>query len=238
MHAAILLVASTTMGVGFGWQPAGNGGLEYIIQVEPTLADRMQDGEVITSELPPEVRGMVRRFRVQIGTDALPRTGLLHDVRKETPRPKLDERGFPRATYPEEDARFNDRTTRAGTPRSGTIGAGEPTFGPREESRYDDSNAFNRRATDAFPANTAKSPDAKSDPNKTESGKGDAAKSDAGTSATAGMGIQTGWAVVAIVGLFVSLGANLYQGWLLTTHRRHYDRLVNTLYARNPSTAP
>jgi len=74
MHAGCLLIALATVGVETGWQPLDRGGLEYIIQLEPSLLDALRSGESITSEIPLAVRG-VRRYRIVVGRDPVPRIG-------------------------------------------------------------------------------------------------------------------------------------------------------------------
>jgi len=72
MPPLVLLLATTSLGVDYGWQPTGDGQLEYIIQIEPSLLDALKSGVPITSEIPPEVRG-VRRFRIRVGQGDVPR---------------------------------------------------------------------------------------------------------------------------------------------------------------------
>ncbi|MFV2066679.1 MAG: hypothetical protein ACC645_06825 [Pirellulales bacterium] len=74
MHTGCLLIALATVGVETGWQPLDRGGLEYIIQIEPSLLDALRSGEAITSEIPPAVEG-VRRYRIVVGRDPVPRVG-------------------------------------------------------------------------------------------------------------------------------------------------------------------
>jgi len=67
-----LLMATATLGVDYGWQPTPEGQVEYIIQIEPDLLRTLTDGQQITSEIPPELRG-VRRFTIRVGTGPVPR---------------------------------------------------------------------------------------------------------------------------------------------------------------------
>lgn len=81
MNCIALLLAASSLGVDFGWQPTADGELEYIIQIEPALLDAMRNGEQIVSEIHPDAAG-VRRFRILVGRQQLPReAGVL------TPRP-------------------------------------------------------------------------------------------------------------------------------------------------------
>lgn len=72
MHGLALLLAAASVGVDYGWQPTADGTMEYIIQIEPELLAALQKGEAIISEIHPDATG-VRRFRIQIGSEPLPR---------------------------------------------------------------------------------------------------------------------------------------------------------------------
>jgi hypothetical protein len=74
MNGIAVLISLAAVGVDYGWQPGVDGQLEYIIQIEPSLLNSMQSGREIVSEIQPEARN-VRRFRVRVGTGALPRVG-------------------------------------------------------------------------------------------------------------------------------------------------------------------
>jgi hypothetical protein len=76
MNGIAVLVALAAVGVDYGWQPAADGQLEYIIQIEPATLESLKSGKDITSEIHPDARG-VRRFRIHVGTGALPRNGVL-----------------------------------------------------------------------------------------------------------------------------------------------------------------
>lgn len=74
MNGFTLLVATAVMGVDYGWEPDANGELEYIIQIEPMTLIALREGHDIVSQLDPYVRN-ARRFRIQVGIDAVPRRG-------------------------------------------------------------------------------------------------------------------------------------------------------------------
>ncbi|EAQ77030.1 hypothetical protein [Blastopirellula marina] len=77
MYAAAILVATAAVGIDTGWRPAKDDpqGVEYIIQIEPELFQRLQDGKTsIEGVLPPDMQiENIRCFRVQIGEGELPR---------------------------------------------------------------------------------------------------------------------------------------------------------------------
>jgi hypothetical protein len=80
MIAIATLLAASTVGIETGWQPIEADQLEYIIRIEPQLIEAMRRGEPVTSEIPPQLRD-VRRYRIVIGGgesggEALPRIDL------------------------------------------------------------------------------------------------------------------------------------------------------------------
>ena len=72
MNSALVIIAMSVVGIDYGWEDTAQGEQEYIIQLEPELLNRLRDGEIVTSEILPEVKG-VRRFRIQVGTGVLPK---------------------------------------------------------------------------------------------------------------------------------------------------------------------
>ena len=76
MNGIAVLVALAAVGVDYGWQPAADGQLENIIQIEPATLESLKSGKDITSDIHPDARG-VRRFRIHVGTGPLPCNGVL-----------------------------------------------------------------------------------------------------------------------------------------------------------------
>ncbi|MCA9247582.1 MAG: hypothetical protein KDA42_10715 [Planctomycetales bacterium] len=72
MHACSLMLMATALGVNSGWQPLEEGGMEYIVQIQPELFESMRAGEVITSIVPDGVEA-VRSFKVVVGDERPPR---------------------------------------------------------------------------------------------------------------------------------------------------------------------
>lgn len=75
MNALAVLLVAATFAVDYGWTNRTDGGVEYIIQIEPALAEALRSGELpegVASEIVPQVQN-VRAFRIVIGDDALPR---------------------------------------------------------------------------------------------------------------------------------------------------------------------
>lgn len=73
MHLSAVCALSLFLpGVDAGWTPHPDGGLEYIIQIEPELVERLSSGQGISSEM-PSLPLPIRRFRFQVGDGPLPR---------------------------------------------------------------------------------------------------------------------------------------------------------------------
>jgi len=72
MFSATLLAATMALGVDTGWRPAEEGGVEYIIQVDPRLIRTLGEGEMLQMDLPEKLRE-VRRFKIVVGQGNLPR---------------------------------------------------------------------------------------------------------------------------------------------------------------------
>jgi hypothetical protein len=74
MDAVAIMLAAASLGVDYGWQRAGDGELEYIIQIEPSLLDVLRLGQEISSQIHPAAKG-VKRFRIRVGSGEVPKEG-------------------------------------------------------------------------------------------------------------------------------------------------------------------
>jgi hypothetical protein len=74
MNGFALVLVTATLGVDYGWQPASDGRLEYIIQIEPVTLIALREGQELLSHVDPHVQD-VRRFRIRVGSDLVPRVG-------------------------------------------------------------------------------------------------------------------------------------------------------------------
>jgi hypothetical protein len=72
MHTLLLCLATVAVGVDVGWQRMPNGGMEYIIQLDPQSLESLRDGQPIQSDLHPKA-GEVRSYRIVVGKNPLPR---------------------------------------------------------------------------------------------------------------------------------------------------------------------
>ena len=85
MCGLVVCLATVVVGIDAGWQPLDEGGIEYLIQIEPQLLDALRSGEtaeLLRSEIPTHVRD-VRAFRISVGNAELPR--LLPTPKPEVP---------------------------------------------------------------------------------------------------------------------------------------------------------
>jgi len=73
MLGELACVAALALGIDVGWQPLSEGGVEYLIQIEPDLLDSLRPGEAIGSDVPPRLVGQIRAYRITVGTEELPR---------------------------------------------------------------------------------------------------------------------------------------------------------------------
>jgi hypothetical protein len=72
MHTLIIWIAAAAVGIEAGWQRMPEGGMEYIIQLDPQSLESLRAGEAIQSDIPPSA-GDVRSYRIIVGTNRLPR---------------------------------------------------------------------------------------------------------------------------------------------------------------------
>ena len=218
MNGAALLLVTATLGVDFGWKALPNDEVEYIIQIEPALLESLENGEPIASELLPEVRGNVRRFRVQIGNAPLPREAVMRRLRPRTSDVAIEEPAAKQAKH------------EAPAIPAPKLDAG-PSPRPPEPDRYrePEPTPLADGKTAAVFAKAADLPNPQSKP---------VPPAEAPATASPGGPVRPDrWLIGAAVALFVSLGANLYLGWLLTTFRHKYHQLVDSLYVRSTTSS-
>src|SRR5262245_7361506 len=69
----VLLVPVSAQAVMFGWHELPDGGIEYLVQVEPDLLDSFHK-EGFISDIPLALRD-IRRIRITVGEGRLPNQG-------------------------------------------------------------------------------------------------------------------------------------------------------------------
>jgi hypothetical protein len=71
MYGGIACVTAMLLGIDFGYRPRSEGGVEYLIQIEPQTLESLKNGAPLESAIPPQVRD-VRAYRITVGTGPLP----------------------------------------------------------------------------------------------------------------------------------------------------------------------
>ena len=69
------MTTNHAIAIDFGWQELPGGGIEYLVQVEPTLVDSFKQGG-FQSDIPPGLRD-IRRIHIVVGEEKLPNQGNL-----------------------------------------------------------------------------------------------------------------------------------------------------------------
>lgn len=214
---AIALAVACTMGIDVGWQPVEDGpGVEYILQLDAESLEVLQGGEMFVSDIPAQVRD-IRRLQISFGTRKLPRK-----------LPKLISPPPPVAKTPGEPGRF--------TPEEGS----QPIVPPAESGTQlvagaepAPSKAKKGEPSKLLATESVSSLDALMNTKGT-------GKSDEGTSAKEPLPLVDGSAeprpwiplVGAVLGLFGSLGANVFLGWLWFGERTRYRKALARMAPR------
>jgi hypothetical protein len=195
MFAHVLWISTVIIGVNVGWQPLPEGGMEYIIQLDPQTLEALKAGEPILSDIHPNA-GDVRSYKIVLGTDTLPRI---------SPPAKTIEPSSAKTTEHTQGRSSN-------LPENSTTG--QPTPFPRTLSADPTGKPLTARST-AFvePAGNSTKSDA-TPQNQSEEKKEEPAKP---------------WMPLILVslGLFASLGGNVYLTWIFADLRRRYKTLLS-----------
>lgn len=219
MIATSVLVATLTLGVDTGWQPAPEGGVEYIIQIDPLLLRSLSADEPITSEV-PEVLGPVRRFRVQLGTGPLPHVAPEPPPTK--PAPPLATDDTHAFDLPQDDETGNMRRIPKKAEKLGTTAQQPRAFEPGQRAAplAESSPAVKQASAEK----SDEAPAAAASP-RTAAGNRSNSQS-AGTSAAAPSGRPWGPFLFSLLLLTASLAANVYLVWIWLDTRRRYQTLA------------
>jgi hypothetical protein len=228
---ALGILAST---IQWGWQKLDDGGEEYVVQVEPQLADldtfRKQG---FVSYVPPGLRD-IRRIRIVMGSDPLPNEGDMNPVGLSSTAPPPTSQ--PPASQPQPAA---PATLPAGVSAE-PLKNSRPIEPPSTKVALADGHQP-ADATGNVAAGNGNEPTSDSKTSAAERAKqrspsdgpeGDepAAISSAGSATTPPRPWLTLLAVAG--GLIVSLSGNIFLGWIHWGTRNQYRALVSQLRAQ------
>jgi len=87
MTGSLVCLVTLTLGMDVGWRQLPDGGVEYIIQIEPHVLDSLRLGAEIESDIPPNVRDL-RKYRIIVGTGELPREALIESPLERSAAPQ------------------------------------------------------------------------------------------------------------------------------------------------------
>jgi len=188
MFAHVLCLSTVIIGINVGWQPLQEGGVEYIIQLDPQSLEALKSGEPIQSDVLPGA-GDVRSYKIILGTEKPPRisppaTSPQSRSAKNAEREAAPSTKFPDGTTPDRKSPF-PRTLMP-----------DPAVKPLTAH----SAAYNESADGS--AKSEASPQ-----NQPQAKKEEPAKP---------------WMPLILVslGLFASLGGNVYLTWIFADLRR------------------
>lgn len=87
MAGSLVCLVTLTLGMDVGWRQLPDGGMEYIIQIEPHVLDSLRMGAEIESDIPPNVRDL-RKYRIVVGTGKLPRDASIESPPEQSLSPQ------------------------------------------------------------------------------------------------------------------------------------------------------
>ena len=203
MFAHVLCFCTAVVGIDVGWQPLQEGGVEYIIQLDPQSLEALKAGEPIHSDIPPDA-GDVRSIKFYLGAEKPPRISPPSKSIHSPPVITAEGARIPTSNLPEiqDGSAVKLPNQQAATsvqtnPFPRTL-IPDPSVKPLTAR----SVAFNE------PADGATKSEATSQ-NRSEGKKEEPAKP---------------WTPLILVslGLFASLGGNAYLAWIFADLRRRY----------------
>jgi hypothetical protein len=204
MSGITMCMAMMLLGIDASWQPLPQGGMDYTIRIEPEALDLLRSGQqMVESDVPPEVRD-VRVIHVLVA--AAKPTADPHDkttdnaTMRSTSRPPLAA-GTGTGTWPPprpSDDRYPALVPPSTTPTSPTAAESKPLA--------------EQRAAAAMPSVEPAKGETK--PPSVEPTKADEPAKP--------------WLPFSLVclGLFASLGGNVFLGWLYKDVRSRYHALL------------
>ncbi|MCR4412370.1 MAG: hypothetical protein NUV77_08100 [Thermoguttaceae bacterium] len=234
---ATLLGAEARREIEVGWQPLPDGGMQYLIQIDPQMVEILRAGFAAESDIHPQVKD-VRSFRISIGTGPLPR----QEPRRSSNSPAPTGTAWPPSLGTSGPGKTNPPNATSGS--SSEPGGANPGAFTRPQGPSGDKPAWSlpggRSASSPgeAPAKLPANLDSRPVPDKRaetppvgkanratfEQTVGEKRDETADSSSTA----KRPWTALtaALAGLFGSLGGNVYLGWLFLETRRRYRALL------------
>jgi len=256
MNAALLVVALSAVGIDHGWQPLPDGGVEYILQIEPQMLETLRSQNDVESYLPPGLN--VKKIRVTVGNAKLPKDAG-NDTLSDAPKPRdespldatetsADEpAAFDAAAklasaseIPEEEPpfarrqdRFNDRAS--GDQAGQENGAGDPALEGDTDSPLKKNAAAQPRSKQ--PNETGEPQDWEA--NKQPSWDEKTGTGDAKSASKKGAEAEKAWLplTVTALALCLSLAANFYLAWIARDARQRYRDLLDQVQSPTAAAA-
>lgn len=205
--AALLINVRPVAGVEFGWQPLPDGGIEYLIQVEPQLIDSFREFGY-SSDLPTGLRD-IRRVRIVVGTEPLPNQGDLVGPVPPMNTPPVA------STPPDREPTFSSDPPAGSTPM------------PEPSKFVPDPGA--KAVPAANIAEVTPAPAIKPDEAKALASSIQDTVAKPNSSTTSEPTTEKPWWLLMFLlfALFLSLGANTYLVWIHQGLRARYRSLIN-----------
>jgi len=208
------------LGVEAGWEPLPEGGVEYIIQLEPELLETLRRGQSIRSDIRPELRD-IRSYRIVVGEGPVPR-----ELPQSAGNP-------PGAGLPGGSA--GPGTSGAAQPEPPDVSAQSGPFGPPFGSA--DMREAAATPPEAEPRRLPVEPQGRpigerpaaflQQTGAAESSKTTASSEQARAQPPATQAAPPTLTVILLsIGLFASLGGNVYLGWIGWEARRRWRKLL------------
>jgi hypothetical protein len=236
MNAAMVLVAAASLGVAPGWERLPDGGVEYIIQIAPHHFESLKGDSELASDLPTGLD--VRRVRITVGTAKLPRNPSLAEIRADARRRKEAREATDSAPPEVADSRATDDPSNEAGPKERDMTLNAPLLGkdepPPRELTDDPTSEPLKPASFNEPKeshDTQKPATEGTDGGRTETPP--ASPSDRPADEQVGSSdAPRPWLpmLLALVALCVSLGANVYLGWLAWQERARSRGLLEELH--------
>ena len=66
MNPLLVCVAAATLGFQVGWERLPDGGMEYVIELDPAAINALRDGQTLRSYI-PAAAGEIRAYRIAMG---------------------------------------------------------------------------------------------------------------------------------------------------------------------------